>query len=85
MNLDQINQELANLANSGDPTFAQAAAYVASLAAQAQAGQMAPEEMAELLKDVQRQMNVIDQMSQLEFKEKLNVLINGLIALAGVV
>jgi len=85
MNLDQINQELANLANSGDPVFAQAAAYVAGLAAQAQAGQMAAEEMAELLKDVQRQMNVIDQMSQLEFKEKLNVLINGLIKLAGLV
>jgi hypothetical protein len=46
---------------------------------------MAPEEMAELLKDVQRQMNVIDQMSQLEFKEKLNTLINGLIKLAGLV
>jgi hypothetical protein len=58
---------------------------VAGLAAQAQAGQMAPEEMAELLKDVQRQMNVIDQMSQLEFKEKLNTLINGLIKLAGLV
>jgi membrane-bound lytic murein transglycosylase B len=85
MNLDQINQELADLANCGDPTFTQAAAYVASLAAQAQAGQMAPEEMAELLKDVQRQMNVIDQMSQLEFKEKLNTLINGLIKLAGLV
>ena len=85
MNLDQINQELANLANSGDPVFAQAAAYVAGLAAQAQAGDMAPEEMAELLKDVQRQMNVIDQMSQLELKEKLNVLINGLIKLAGLV
>ena len=85
MNLDHINQELANLANSGDPVFAQAAAYVAGLAAQAQAGQVAPEEMVELLKDVQRQMNVIDQMSQLEFKEKLNTLIHGLITLAGFV
>ena len=85
MNLDHINQELSNLANSGDPVFAQAAAYVAGLAAQAQAGQVAPEEMVELLKDVQRQINVIDQMSQLEFKEKLNTLINGLITLAGFV
>ena len=85
MNLDQINQELADLANCGDPTFIQAAAYVAGLSAQAQAGQMSPEEMAELLKDVQRQMNVIDQMSQLGFKEKLNTLINGLIKLAGLV
>ena len=83
MNIDEINQGLADLANSGDATFAQAAAYVQNLAHQAQSGAMAPEEMAELLRDVQRQMNVIDQMSQLEFKEKLNVLINGLIKLAG--
>lgn len=85
MNLDQINQELANLANCGDPAFAQAAAYVHDLVTQVDSGQMTREDMGELLKDVQRQMNVIDQMSQLEFKEKLNVIIKGIIMLAGLV
>jgi hypothetical protein len=85
MNVEQINQGLIDLANSGDPYFAQAAAHVGGLVLQAQNGELTADEVVELLRDVQRQINVIQQMSQLEFKEKLNVLINGLIALAGVV
>lgn len=85
MNIEQINQGLADLANSGDPVFAQAAAYVADLVNQAQMGQLPVTDLAELVKDVQRQNDIIDNMSQLQFKEKLNVLINGIIALAGVV
>lgn len=85
MNFDQITQGLADLVNSGDPTFSQAAAYVQNLAQQAQSGQMSAEEMAEILRDVQRQMDIIDNMSQMQLKEQLNVLINGLIKLAGMV
>jgi hypothetical protein len=85
MNLDQINHGLAELANSGDPYFAQAAAYVADLALQAQNGELPAADMAELLKDCQRQLNIIEQMSQLELKEKLNTLINALIMLSGFV
>lgn len=83
MNLDEIYQDLADIANSGDPAFAQAATYVAQLAQQAQTGQMSPDEMAEILRDVQRQMNIVDQMNQMALAEKLNTLINGLIKLAG--
>jgi uncharacterized FlaG/YvyC family protein len=85
MTLDDINQELANLANCGDPTFANAAQYVAQATAAAQAGQLSPQDLAETLKDMQRQMDIIQDMSQLAFKEKLNTLINGIIFIAGAV
>lgn len=85
MNLQEIEQGLAELVNSGDPEFSNAAAMVANLAREAQAGQMSPAELTEVLKDVQRQLDVINNMQQMAFKEKLNTLITGLIRLASAV
>jgi hypothetical protein len=85
MTLDDINQQLAALANCGDPTFANAAQYVAQATAAAQAGQLSPQDLAETLKDMQRQLDIIQDMSQLQFKETLNTCINGLIMIAGAV
>jgi uncharacterized FlaG/YvyC family protein len=83
MTLDDINQQLAALANCGDPTFANAAQYVAQATQAAQSGQMSSQELAETLKDMQRQMDIIQDMSQLQFKEVLNTCINGLLMIAG--
>ena len=85
MTLDDINQQLAALANCGDPTFANAAQYVAQAVQAVHAGQMSPQDLAEMLKDMQRQMDIIQDMSQLQFKETLNTCINGLIVIAGAV
>ena len=85
MTLDDINQQLAALANSGDQTFADAANYVAQAVQAVHAGQMSPQDLAEMLKDMQRQMDIIQDMSQLRFKETLNTCINGLIVIAGAV
>ena len=85
MTLDDINQQLAALANSGDPTFANAANYVAQAVQAVHAGQMSPADLAEMLKDMQRQMDIIQDMSQMQFKETLNTCINGLIMIAGAV
>jgi membrane-bound lytic murein transglycosylase B len=85
MTLDEINQQLAALANCGDPTFAQAAQYIAQATQAAQAGQMSPQELAETLKDMQRQASIVEDMSQLQFKETLNTCINGLITIIGAV
>lgn len=85
MNLDQIYADLQELTQSGDPTFSNAANFVGSLAQQAQSGQMSPEELAEILEDVRRQTEILQDMGQLAFKEKLHTCINGLIAIAGVV
>jgi len=85
MTLDDINNQLAALANSGDPTFANAANYVAQATQAAQSGQLSPQELAETLRDLQRQMDIIQDMSQLQFKETLNTAINGLLIIAGAV
>ena len=85
MTLDEINNQLAQLANCGDPQFAQAAQYVAQATQAAQSGQLSPQELAETLKDVQRQMEIIQDMSQLQFKETLNTCINGLLLIAGAI
>jgi len=82
MTLDEINQQLANLATCGDPQFAQAAQYVAQATQAAQAGQLTPQELTETLQDMQRQLDIIQDMSRLQFKETLNTVINGLITIA---
>ena len=85
MTLDDINRQLAALANCGDQTFSDAANYVAQAVQAVHAGQMSPQDLAEMLKDMQRQMDIIQDMSQLQFKETLNTCINGLILIAGAV
>ena len=85
MNMDQINQSLADLANCGDPAFAQAAQNIQQATQAAQAGQFSTQDLAELLKDTQRQLDVVQEMSQLQFKETLNTAINGLLVIIGAV
>lgn len=85
MTLDNIFQELSDLANSGDVNFANAAQYVGTLTQQAQAGQMSAEELEEILEDVKRQTSILQDASQLALKEKLHSAINGVIAIAGAV
>ena len=85
MTLDELQQELADLINSGDPVFAPAAATVQELTEQARAGQLSSAELKEILEDTQRQLSIINEMSQLEFKEKLNTVLTGLITIASAV
>ena len=85
MNLDQIQQTLANIATSGDPTFAQFATDINQVVEQAKAGQLSSQDTAEILRDAQRQLAILDDMTQLQFKETLNTCINGLIMIAGAV
>lgn len=85
MTLDQIQQTLANVANSGDPVFANFAAQINSIVEQAKAGQMSPQDTAEILRDAQSQLSILDDMSSLSLKETLNTCITGLIMIAGAV
>lgn len=85
MNLDELQQQLAELANSGDPVFAQAAQQVNELTEQARAGQLSSAELKEILEDMQRQLSIITEMQQLAFKEKLNTILTGLITIASAV
>jgi hypothetical protein len=85
MDLNQLQQQLADLANSGDPVFAQAANNIQQMVEAAKAGQLAPAELKEILLDQQRQLRVISEMSQLSFKEQLNTILTGLITIASAV
>lgn len=82
MNLDELQQQLADIVNSGDEALAQAAANVHLLTEQARSGELSSAELKEILEDMQRQLSIITEMSQLELKEKLNTVINGLITIA---
>jgi uncharacterized FlaG/YvyC family protein len=82
MNLDELQQQLADLVNSGDEVFASAAANVNLLTEQAKAGEISSLELKEILEDMQRQLSIINEMSQLEYKEKLNTVLTGLITIA---
>jgi hypothetical protein len=85
MTIDEIYQELTNLVNCGDPAIADAANFVGQVTQQAHQGQMSPAELTETLQDAQRQIQIIQSMSSLEFKEKLNTLINGILVIASAV
>jgi len=85
MNLDELTQRLQTLSQGSDMTFAGAANFVLQVIQQAQSGAMSPSETAETLRDIQRQMTVIEAEEQLALKEELNTIINGLITIAGAV
>jgi hypothetical protein len=85
MTLDELQQQLADLTNSGDPVFAQAAYNIQQMVEAAKAGQLSSPELKEILLDQQRQLSVVNEMSQLRFKEQLNTILTGLIIIASVV
>jgi hypothetical protein len=82
MNLDSLQHELAEIVNSRDPIFATFAQQINEIVEQAKSGQMSNAEVKEILEDAQRQLGILEDMSQLALKEKLNTVITGLITLA---
>ena len=85
MNLDSLQHELAEIVNGGDPVFATFAQQINEIVEQAKAGQMTGPEAKEILEDAQCQLSILEDMSQLALKEKLNTVITGLITLAALV
>ena len=85
MNIDEIKAHLNDLANGQDADFANAAQFLLQVVAAVEGGQMSVSEAAESMRDMQRQLDVVQAAHQLAHKEKLNTIINGLIALAGAV
>jgi hypothetical protein len=85
MTLDNLQHGLAEIANSGDETFSTFAQQINDVVEQAKSGQMSAAEVKEILEDAQRQLAILEDMSQLALKEKLNTVITGLITLAALV
>jgi len=85
MTLDEIQSQLAAMSNAGDPTFSKFANDINQIVEQAKVGQLSNADVAEILRDAQSQLAILEDMSQLSFKETLNTCITGLIMIAGAV
>jgi hypothetical protein len=81
-NIQEITYYLNQIANSNDQNFAAAAQYVLQVVQQVQSGQMSKDEVEDVLNDVQRQVSIMQDMSQMSLKETLNTAITTLIALS---
>ena len=81
----EYNQSLLASISSQNPDVMAAAATVNQYTELAKTGQISKEEYAELIKDVQRQVNIQASMAELEAMEQLNTAINGLINIASIV
>ena len=85
MTLDEIQSQLAAMSNAGDPTFSKFANDINQIVEQAKVGQLSNADVAEILRDAQSQLAILEDMSQLSFKETLNTCITGLIMIAGAI
>jgi len=85
MTLDTLQSYLVEIANTSDPTFSQFASDINQVVEQAKVGQLSNADVKEILEDAQRQLAILEDMSQLAFKEKLNTVLTGLITIASAV
>lgn len=81
----QYHQSLLASISSQNPDINAAAATVNQYTEMCKAGELSPAEYTELIKDVQRQINIQASMAELEAMERLNTAINGLINVASLV
>ena len=85
MTLEELEQQLMQIAVSRDEVFSFAAQQIQVLVASAKSGELSSAELKEILEDQQRQLAIIDDMSELQFKEQLNTILTGLITIASAV
>lgn len=78
----EYNQSLLASISSSNPNVNAAAQQVNELTEMCKRGEINPKEYAELVEDVQRQINIQASMAELEAMERLNTAINGLISIA---
>lgn len=81
----EYNQSLLASISSSNPDVNAAAQQVYELTEMCKRGEISKEEYAELVEDVQRQVNIQANMAELEAMERLNTAINGLITIAKLV
>jgi hypothetical protein len=84
MNIEYHQSILASI-SSQNPDINAAAATVNQYTEMCKAGQISKEEYAQLLRDVQSQINIQASMAELTSMEMLNTAINGLINIATLV
>jgi polyhydroxyalkanoate synthesis regulator phasin len=81
----EYNQSLLASISSSNPDLNAAIQQVNELTEMCKRGEIGKEEYAELVLDVQRQVNIQASMAELEAMQRLNTAINGLISIAKLV
>jgi polyhydroxyalkanoate synthesis regulator phasin len=81
----EYNQSLLASIASNNPDLNAAVQQVNELTEMCKRGEISKEEYAELVEDVQRQVNIQASMAELEAMQRLNTAINGLISIAKLV
>lgn len=81
----EYNQSLLASIISSNSDLNAAAAEVNHLTEMCKRGEISREEYAELIEDIQRKVNIQQNMSELESLQRLNTAINGLINIAKLV
>jgi polyhydroxyalkanoate synthesis regulator phasin len=81
----EYNQSLLASISSTNPDLNAAVQQVNELTEMCKRGEISKEEYAELVEDVQRQVNIQASMAELEAMQRLNTAINGLISIAKLV
>jgi polyhydroxyalkanoate synthesis regulator phasin len=84
MSIEHHQTLLADISSVNQDVMA-AAANVQEYTEMLKAGQISKEEYADLIEDIQRQINIQSSMAELHNMEKLNTAINGLINIARIV
>jgi hypothetical protein len=82
MSMIEFQQGILASVRTDNPMLNEAAATVQQYTEMCKAGQITKEEYAELVLDVQRAINIQENMADLETLEKLNTAMNGLINIA---
>lgn len=85
MSYEAYQHSILSCISSTEPIIQNAAEAANSYTEMFKAGQISKEEYSELLLDIQRQIDIDFNMSELDAKEKLHTAINGLISIASMV
>lgn len=82
MSFIEYHQSLLASVSSQNPDIHAATATIQEYTELCKSGQISKEEYVALVEDVQRKVNIQQNMAELETMEKLNTAINGLISIA---
>ena len=86
MSWQQWETEVLHILNNpDDENTRMVATATAAYGEELQAGNISQSEYAELLRDLQRQITIIEHMSQFETKQRLNTAITALVTIASAV
>jgi hypothetical protein len=85
MNFDDLQRELLVCFSSTDPAVQNAANLTNQYTEMLRAGEISCDEYVEILADIQRSIVISEQMTEMEAKQRLNLAINGLINVAGLI